>query len=174
MRKEGYSMIFDGHSDIFSDVRYKREAGETQVLKNHHLDRLRKGGIGGACFVIWADTYNGHAPKDEMEAIVKGIKGEMAETKEFVLIHNVEELKAAEAAGKFAILLGIEGLAGIGDALVIGSDEDVVQLGTGFGGLVDPPDHGFAQHIRQRLAGHTGACITGRDHSDCFHGCTSV
>ena len=31
MRKEGYSMIFDGHSDIFSDVRYKREAGETQV-----------------------------------------------------------------------------------------------------------------------------------------------
>ena len=110
-------MIFDGHSDIFSDVRYKREAGETQVLKNHHLDRLRKGGIGGACFVIWADTYNGHAPKDEMEAIVKGIKGEMAETKEFVLIHNVEELKAAEAAGKFAILLGIEGLAGIGEDL---------------------------------------------------------
>ena len=110
-------MIFDGHSDIFSDGRYKREAGETQVLKNHHLDRLRKGGIGGACFVIWADTYNGHAPKDEMEAIVKGIKGEMAETKEFVLIHNVEELKAAEAAGKFAILLGIEGLAGIGEDL---------------------------------------------------------
>ena len=66
------------------------------------------------------------------------------------------------------------GLAGIGDALVIGSDEDVVQLGAGFGGLVDPPDHGFAQHIRQRLAGHTGACITGRDHSDCFHKDTSL
>ena len=48
MRKEGYSMIFDGHSDIFSDVRYKREAGETQVLKNHHLDRLRKGGCGNS------------------------------------------------------------------------------------------------------------------------------
>ena len=102
MRKEGYSMIFDGHSDIFSDVRYKREAGETQVLKNHHLDRLRKGGIGGACFVIWADTYNGHAPKDEMEAIVKGIKGEMAETKEFVLIHNVEELKATATSTEHA------------------------------------------------------------------------
>ena len=54
MRKEGYSMIFDGHSDIFSDVRYKREAGETQVLKNHHLDRLRKGGIGG--YLQWSRT----------------------------------------------------------------------------------------------------------------------
>ena len=110
-------MIFDGHSDIFSDVRYKREAGETQVLKNRHLERLQKGGIGGACFVIWADTFNGLDPMDEMAAIIKGLKEEMAETQDFVLVHNTAEIKAAEAAGKFAVLLGIEGLAGIGEDL---------------------------------------------------------
>lgn len=110
-------MIFDGHSDIFSDVRYKREAGETQVLKNHHLDRLRKGGIGGGCFVIWTDTFNGFDPKDEMDAIVKALQAEMAETEDFVLVHNRAEVEAAQKAGKFAILLGIEGLAGIGEDL---------------------------------------------------------
>lgn len=110
-------MIFDGHSDIFSDVRYKREAGETQVLKNHHLERLRKGGIGGGCFVIWADTFNGFDPKDEMDAIVKALQAEMAETEDFVLVHNRAEAEAAQKAGKFAILLGIEGLAGIGEDL---------------------------------------------------------
>lgn len=110
-------MIFDGHSDIFSDVRYKREAGETQVLKNHHLERLQKGGIGGACFVIWADTFNGFDPKDEMDAIVKALQAEMAETEDFVLVHNRADVEAAEKAGKFAILLGIEGLAGIGEDL---------------------------------------------------------
>ena len=110
-------MVFDGHSDIFSDVRYKREAGETQVLKNHHLERLRKGGIGGGCFVIWADTYNGFDPKDEMDAIVKALQAEMAETEDFVLVHNRAEAEAAQKAGKFAILLGIEGLAGIGEDL---------------------------------------------------------
>lgn len=110
-------MIFDGHSDIFSDVRYKREAGETQVLKNHHLDRLKKGGIGGGCFVIWADTYNGFPPSDEMDAIEKAMLAEMAETEEFVLVHNRAEVEAAEKAGKFAVLLGIEGLAGIGEDL---------------------------------------------------------
>ena len=110
-------MIFDGHSDIFSDVRYKREAGETQVLKNHHLERLRKGGIGGGCFVIWADTFNGFEPKDEMDAIVKALQAEMAETEDFVLVHNRAEVEAAQKAGKFAILLGIEGLAGIGEDL---------------------------------------------------------
>jgi membrane dipeptidase len=67
-------MIFDGHTDIFSDVRYKREAGETQVLKNRHLARLQQGGITGGCFVIWADTFNGLDPKDEMNAIIKHMK----------------------------------------------------------------------------------------------------
>ena len=110
-------MIFDGHSDIFSDVRYKREAGERQVLKNCHLERLQKGGIGGGCFVIWADTYNGLDPKAEMDAIVQAMQAEMAETEEFVLVHNRAEAEAAEQAGKFAILLGIEGLAGIGEDL---------------------------------------------------------
>lgn len=108
-------MIFDGHSDIFSDVRYKREAGETQVLKNRHLERLTKGGITGGCFVIWADTYNGCDPKDEMNAIIKNMQDEMAETEDFVLVHNTAEIEAARKAGKFAILLGIEGLAGIGE-----------------------------------------------------------
>lgn len=110
-------MIFDGHSDIFSDVRYKREAGETQVLKNRHLERLQKGGIGGGCFVIWVNTYNGLDPKAEMDAIVRALRAEMAETKEFVLIHSRAEAEAAERAGKFAVLLGIEGLAGIGEEL---------------------------------------------------------
>ena len=108
-------MIFDGHSDIFSDVRYKREAGETQVLKNRHLERLQKGGIGGGCFVIWVDTFNGEDPKKELDAILKNMKDEMAETEDFVLVHNTAEIEAARKAGKFCVLLGLEGLAGIGE-----------------------------------------------------------
>ena len=108
-------MIFDGHSDIFSDVRYKREAGETQVLKNRHLERLQKGGIGGGCFVIWVDTFNGEEPEKELNAIIKNMQDEMAETQEFVLVHNTAEIEAARKAGKICVLLGLEGLAGIGE-----------------------------------------------------------
>ena len=108
-------MIFDGHSDIFSDVRYKREAGETQVLKNRHLERLQKGSIGGGCFVIWVDTFNGEDPKKELDAIIKNMKDEMAETEDFVLVHNTAEIEGARKAGKICVLLGLEGLAGIGE-----------------------------------------------------------
>ena len=110
-------MIFDGHSDIFSDVRYKREAGEIQVLKRRHLERLQKGGITGGCFVIWVDTFNGEDPEKEMDAIIRNMQDEMAETEEFVLVHNTAEILEAKKDGKIAMLLGLEGLAGIGEEI---------------------------------------------------------
>ena len=68
----------------------------------------------------------------------------------------------------------IVGFAGVGNALVVGGDEHIVQLRAGPGGLVDPVDHRFAQHIGQRLARHPGTGVARRDHSDCFHECTSL
>lgn len=110
-------MIFDGHSDIFTDVTIKRLLGETQVIKNHHLNRLRKGGIEGGCFVIWIDPPYDKEPSKRLAQIIKATKDEMDECKEAVLVHNMAEIEAAQKAGKFFILLGIEGLSGIGEDL---------------------------------------------------------
>ncbi|KXL52869.1 membrane dipeptidase (peptidase family M19) [Anaerotignum neopropionicum] len=108
-------MIFDGHSDIFTDVTIKRLLGETQVIKNHHLTRLRKGGVEGGCFVIWIDPPYDKEPSKRLEQILKATKEEMAECDKAVLVHNMAEIEAAKKAGKFFILLGMEGLSGIGE-----------------------------------------------------------
>lgn len=113
-------MVFDGHSDIFTDVTIKRLLGETQVIKNHHMDRLRKGGIEGGCFVLWIDPPYDVDPPKRLAQLLTAVKDEMAECQEAVLVHNMSELKAAKEAGKFYILVGMEGLSGIG--------EDVDQL----------------------------------------------
>lgn len=110
-------MIFDGHSDIFSDVTIRRLLGETQVIKNHHLTRLRKGGVEGGCFVIWIDPPFDKEPSIRLEQILKATKDEMAECEDAVLVHNMAEIEAARKAGKFFILLGMEGLSGIGEDL---------------------------------------------------------
>lgn len=108
-------MIFDGHSDIFTDVTIKRLLGEKQVIKNYHLDRLRRGGIEGGCFVIWIDPPYDKEPSKRLEQILQATKDEMAECEEAVLVHNIAEIEAAQKNGKFFILLGIEGLSGIGE-----------------------------------------------------------
>lgn len=110
-------MIFDGHSDIFSDVTIRRLLGETQVIKNHHLTRLRKGGVEGGCFVIWIDPPFDKEPSRRLEQILKATKDEMAECEDAVLVHNMAEIEAARKAGQFFILLGMEGLSGIGEDL---------------------------------------------------------
>lgn len=108
-------MVFDGHCDIFTDVTIKRLQGETQVLKNHHLPKLKKGHIEGGCFVIWIDPPYDFDHAKRTTQILDAISAEMAECKEAVLVHNMAEIEKAKADGKFYILLGAEGLASIGE-----------------------------------------------------------
>ncbi|MCI5698125.1 MAG: membrane dipeptidase [Clostridiales bacterium] len=113
-------MIFDGHSDIFADVTIKRLEGETDVLRNHHLKRLKKGGVEGSIFVIWIDPPYDKQPVPRSKEIMKAIRDEMAETEDFVIVHNTAEMEKAKAEGKFYIYIGLEGVS------YIGSDVDKI------------------------------------------------
>lgn len=106
--------IFDGHSDIFTDVLRRRLAGERQVLERVHLPLLRAGGITGGCLVLWVDPPHTDAPAARLRALCQAVREELAECETAVLVHDLAELEAAEAAGRFAILLGLEGLDAIG------------------------------------------------------------
>lgn len=148
-------MVFDGHSDIFTDVLQRRLQGETDVLRKHHLPRLRKGQIEGGCFVLWVDPpYTADYAK-RTEQLLWAIREEMAECQEAVLVHNTAEIQKAKEEGKFYILLGAEGLASIGDdtdkldqlydfglrhAMLTWNEENV--LGTGVQGT---PTRGLTQ-----------------------------
>ncbi len=109
-------MVFDAHSDIFTDVVMRRLRGEKDVLKQHHLKRLRDGNIEGSCFVFWIDPpFDEENPKLRLEQLLQTAKDELAECDEVVVIHNTKELDQAKVDGKFYILQGLEGMSGLGD-----------------------------------------------------------
>lgn len=110
-------MIFDGHSDIFTDVTARRLKGETQVLKNHHLPRLREAKMEGAFFVLWIDPPHDANPQKRLGELLQCAKDEMAECEEAVLVKSYKEIEEAKKAGKFYIMAGAEGLSGIGKDL---------------------------------------------------------
>ena len=64
--------VFDGHSDLLYDVARRRLAGEDHVLEQHHLDRLRKGGVEGLVLALWTsageDTFWKQVPGAETAA----------------------------------------------------------------------------------------------------------
>lgn len=110
-------MYFDAHSDIWCDVTARRLRGETDVLRKHHLDRLRKGGVEGSIFVIWVDPpYDVDYVKRTKE-IMDCARAEIAECGEIRIVHTYDEMMQAKADGKIYVFNGVEGMAAIGEDL---------------------------------------------------------
>ncbi|MDW5299046.1 MAG: dipeptidase [Sedimentibacter sp.] len=110
--------IFDGHSDIFTDVTMKRLNGEKNVIKNHHIERLRKGGIDGTILVIWIDPPYTDDPSWRMLQILGAISDEIEDMKDIAgIVYNYNDILNLREKGKLPIIIGCEGLSGIKDDL---------------------------------------------------------
>lgn len=154
-------MVFDGHTDIFTDVLVKRLEGETHVLEKHHLDKFKKGGIEGCCAVLWIDPpYTSNYAK-RLEQLLVAVKDEMDECQGAVMVRNMADIEAAKAAGNFYILLGAEGLSAIGEdtdkldalydfglrhAMLTWNEENCLASGAG-----GNPDHGLTEAGKKML-----------------------
>ncbi|RKD31943.1 dipeptidase [Thermohalobacter berrensis] len=107
-------MIFDAHADIWTHVAIKRERGHKNIIKNYHLDNFKKGEINGGIFVVWIDPYNEDSKKRTLE-IIKSMSVELLENKDILnIIKGCKDIDKAEVEKKLAVLIGIEGLSGIG------------------------------------------------------------
>jgi len=111
-------MIFDGHSDIWTDVTIKTLNSESNIIKKYHLKKLKQGNVSGSIFVIWIDPpYTDNPYKRAME-IVESIKKEAEYFKDSVLIaKSYSDIEKAVREDKFYVFIGLEGLSSIGDNL---------------------------------------------------------
>ena len=73
-------MIFDGHTDILTDICIKRNQGDTKIFNKYHLPRFQKGGLNGAVFVIWIDPPYDAEPNKRVWQILKSLYDELAES----------------------------------------------------------------------------------------------
>ncbi|MEG1917873.1 MAG: membrane dipeptidase [Oscillospiraceae bacterium] len=110
-------MIFDAHSDILTDVTVHRLRGETDVLKNRHLARLRKGNVEGSIFVIWVDPPYDTDHLARTRQIMDAANAEIASCDDIRVVHSYAEMQQAKADGKLYVFLGVEGMAAIGEDL---------------------------------------------------------
>lgn len=111
-------MVFDGHSDIWTDITQRRSRGEKHVFVRRHLRRLQKGGIEGGIFVIWIEPPFSNAPIRRQREILSAIREETREDiGAFQIVTSYEEMLQAKEQGVFYMFLGCEGLAAIGEDL---------------------------------------------------------
>jgi membrane dipeptidase len=107
--------VLDAHSDILADTAMKRELGLTGNFVRDHLPALKRGGVGGTIMVMWIEAaYTGN-PKKRFADIIAYTQAELKELGSSVcVVKSVQDIEKAEKEGRFYIILGVEGLSGIG------------------------------------------------------------
>lgn len=108
--------LFDGHGDIWTDVTCKRQAGERDVFRRHHLEKFRKGRVTGGIFVIWIDPPFERDYAVRSSEIIAAMRDELRDAAD--LLHPVlrfEDFAEGERLGKINVVNGLEGMNQIGD-----------------------------------------------------------
>ncbi len=107
-------LIFDGHSDLLTDITLRRNNGERNIFMTRHYPRLIKGGVNSLIAVVWIDPPYDSNPSSRMIEIIKNGYAELYNCDDIVFpVKNVYELDLAIKNNKIGILLGMEGLSGL-------------------------------------------------------------
>lgn len=139
--------IFDAHSDIFTDVVIKRLQGETNVFKRYHLERLKRGNVGGTILVLWIDPPHTDDPAWRMLQILGSQSEEIEEMKDCAgIVYKYSDIKEIQDSKRIAILLGVEGLSGLrGNISIINM---LYRLGIRHSGLTWNEENEFATGVK--------------------------
>lgn len=120
-------MVLDGHSDLLYDVVRRRLAGEHRVLEQHHLNRLRRGGVEGLVLALWTSDGSGPAfwksvPGMESamartELMMRCARAEIVESPWLAAVRTAGGARQAREAGQLYAFFAVEGMAAIGEDL---------------------------------------------------------
>ena len=106
--------VFDGHSDLFTNVTLRRLNGETDVIRRHHRAQLQAGQVGAMTCCVWIDPPFTDTPTKRMVEILSSACAELREAADVAEVaYRAADIERICAEGKLAILLGMEGLSGL-------------------------------------------------------------
>lgn len=107
-------MLMDLHCDIWTDVIVEREKGMTDVIRSRHLPRFKEAGQTGGVFAVWNDQPQ--RPAQRLEEGIRAMCMELRDARDFLqVVYRQRDYYEAVENGKLAVVLSIEGMAGIGE-----------------------------------------------------------
>lgn len=101
--------VIDLHSDIFTDIAFRRGNGERNVLERIHLPHLKQGQVAGLIGVIWVEPIYKDKLKRFLE-IFEHMIDDLNETNEVIVVTTPEAMLHAYETDRFFVYLGIEGV----------------------------------------------------------------
>lgn len=107
--------IFNGHSDLPTDIHYRRLAGEKDIFQRLYYPDFQKGNVSGAIFVIWTDEAHQNDSLGWSNAMIASFHEEIKENRNIMKqVLTFADYEKAVQEEKVGVILGLEGLPQIG------------------------------------------------------------
>lgn len=110
--------IFDAHSDIWLKCNSERKKGNAGYFEDIHVSNLKTGKIGGSIFVVYTDTSDETQSEKIFWNQLGGVCIEVDKIEKnfdnIIIATEFKHIRNAMNENKFFIILGVEGLSGIG------------------------------------------------------------
>ena len=108
--------VFDGHSDIFSDITERYKRGECDILRKYHLNELNYGNVKTMILCIWIETLYENDMSHRLLEIMAAIQNEIKYLDSFGgIIYSYDDMVRLNKEDKLGIIIGTEGFDGIRD-----------------------------------------------------------
>lgn len=102
--------VFDIHSDLFTDIAWRRSKGETDVFDRIHYPQLKKGNVDSIICVFWVEPAFRQDPITRFRFIFKLVMDDLRTSKHANVCATVDDMNDAASSGKINLFLGIEGM----------------------------------------------------------------
>ncbi len=102
--------IVDLHSDIITNIAFRRANGESRVFEKCHLPQLKENGVVGLICVIWVEPMFRHNPLQRFWQLLQYALDDFRECSEVEIVTSAVDLDVYKHSGKVFIYLGLEGL----------------------------------------------------------------
>ncbi|MCZ2258537.1 dipeptidase [Sporosarcina sp. G11-34] len=102
--------IFDIHSDLFTDVAWRRSQGETNVFDRIHYPQLKKGGVDSIICVLWVEPAFREDPIARFQKLLRHTLDDLRTSKHANVCLTVDDMKNEIFSNKINLFLGIEGM----------------------------------------------------------------
>jgi peptidase M19 renal dipeptidase len=111
------------HADVWTDNFWEYKKGNKDVIRNKYKEKFLKGGLSGGIFVIYLNANEVENPEEYFFEDLRAMTEELHYASDLIkIIKEPSDFKMMkknldEKDKKFGVVLGIEGLPGIGDKL---------------------------------------------------------
>ncbi|KZN99747.1 dipeptidase [Pseudobacillus badius] len=102
--------VFDLHSDLFTDIAWRRSCGETNVFDRIHYPKLKAGGITAAICVFWVEPAFSKHPYERFQQLLTYVMEDLQTSQHACICHPSQQNGAQSGTEQIQIYLGIEGL----------------------------------------------------------------